>query len=136
MGYTTEFMGTLHFVTPLTFDEESYLCSLFGEDRRDHPEWHAPHDFTYIDLELSPDGNGITWDGSEKTYGMVEMINWLIQHMRDVIMPQFGLRGELLAQGEDMTDRWVLVINEAGFAEKRHTTERTHCPHCGNRLVV
>ncbi len=47
--------------------------------------------------------------------------------------PSFGLSGELIAQGEDITDRWKLVIEEDGFAKRINMKligTVVECPHC------
>lgn len=53
--------------------------------------------------------------------------------------PEFGLTGELKAQGEDMEDRWLLVIEADGLAHKRKiaiTGKRVTCPYCGHRFIL
>jgi hypothetical protein len=67
------------------------------------------------------DGMGIEWDGSEKFYSAEEWMEYLIEHFvgstpkaaaeLPFIRPHV-LNGEILAQGEDITDRWLLVVKD------------------------
>lgn len=118
MGYNTKFEGELRFTAPMSVGALAVLDNLLGEDRRLHPEWDAPDTFYYIDLELTSDQLGLKWDGSEATYGMVDAVNTVIQEMRKV-MPEFGLAGMMLAQGDEVGDVWILEFGENGFAVKR-----------------
>lgn len=130
MGYNTSFKGELKFVHELSLPQSVKLKSLLGEDCRDHPEWNRV-DLTYIDLELNNDLTGIKWDGAEKTYGLAEKVNVVIDEMQKVF-PEFGLTGAMLAQGEEAGDVWILKI-ENGRAIKTEIkvdVEKITCPHC------
>jgi len=116
MGYTTRFTGTLKFKNELTIQQLIKLKEYFDTDSRKHPEW-GPQAFNYIDLELAKDASGLQWDGSEKTYGMVEAVNFIITEMQKEF-PDFSLTGSMLAQGEEIGDIWRLIINENGIAEE------------------
>lgn len=132
MGYTTTFKGELKFSTDLTSKQLGKLKSFLGEDCREHPEWGG-RDLTYIDLELLEDFSGIKWDGSEKTYDLVDKVNLIIKQMRKDY-PEFGLEGKLAAQGEDSDDRWFLLIQD-GKAVKEDiplATDEIICPDCGH----
>ena len=131
MGYTTEFSGELKFVVPLTAPELAFINAFFGEDPREHKEWNADREIGYIDLELTKDFSGIKWDGAEKNRGMVEAVNLIIEQMKK-IKPDFAFYGAMQAQGEDMEDRWNLVIDN-GIAKRVETPlpgEKIKCPHC------
>ena len=136
MGYSTEFKGELKFANDLTGPQLAHLAGFFGEDCRDHPECGAP-DLYYIDLELSPRYSGIVWDGSEKTSGMLEIVRLIIKEMRKVV-PDFGLDGEFIAQGEDTEDRWVLVATGCHVERKELIISgpKVICPHCAGLVVV
>ena len=110
MGYSTQFKGKLKFTTDIPLTTFKYLQSILGEDCRDHPEWNAGK-LTYIDLQVTDDFEGIEWNGSEKTYDLVDKINLIIKLMKEKY-PKFGLTGELLAQGEDIDDRWILKMED------------------------
>lgn len=118
MGYNTQFAGDLKFTTELNVEQRAKLESMLGQDCREHPEWDDAQGLTYIDLVMNDGGDGLEWDGSEKTYEMVEKVNLVIREMRKA-MPEFGLTGSMLAQGEGVGDIWELVIGPSGFAERR-----------------
>ena len=131
MGYNTDFHGTLTFTQPLGEDAIAKLKTMLGEDCRDHPEWGAPN-LSYIDLQLTPLHDGLQWDGSEKTYDLVEKVNVIITEMRKNF-PGFGLAGHLVAQGEDTSDRWILLIGPDGMAQAAEAPDfgaKVICPHC------
>lgn len=135
MGYNTDFEGELIFTCELTAPELAFLNGMLGEDIRDHPEWDCP-DANYIGFELLKDFSGIRWDMGEKFYGTVECVNLIIREMRKR-NTNFGLSGELVAQGEDIDDRWRLVIGEDGFAKKikiPRAGRAIRCPSCEAKI--
>lgn len=137
MGYSTNFKGELKFSRELTASELAKVKSFLGEDVREHPEWKN-NGLYYIDLELTDDFSGVKWDGSEKTYGMDEAVNLIIREMRKEV-PDFGFTGTLSAQGERFDDRWQLVINANGLAEKQDivlTGKIITCPHCEEKFEL
>lgn len=139
MGYTTEFEGTLYFTEELTIPQLKRLGEILGEDSRDHKEWvkYSAGDTGYIQWEITPDYKGLKWDGNEKFYHSVNAVNLIIAYMRDEF-PTFGLKGQLLAQGEDIKDRWFLTINKNGVAIQEEISvnlDKIHtCPHCGEEF--
>lgn len=136
MGYTTKFTGELLFTKELTASQLAMINLFFGEDCRDHPEWEC--DGTYIDLELNDDFTGIRWDSdTEKNYGMVDHINLIIRMMKEAV-PEFGLTGEMLAQGEDISDRWKLAIQDgqAVRVDLPETGKMVTCPHCNEDFIL
>lgn len=144
MSYRTRFEGELKFTIELADQELFCLMNLLGEDRREHPEWDGASgfyedDFYYVDIALLDDFSGIKWNNeSESTYGMVSIgmvsiVNMIIAEMRRV-KPDFGLTGEMRAQGEELGDCWRLVM-EDGKAIKVETPpagEKIECPECGH----
>ena len=136
MGYSTDFEGELKFTEELKASQIAKVQSFLDEDCRDHPEW-GNEDLYYVDLEFLPDYSGLKWNGAEKTYGMVEIVNMIIRNMRTE-MPSFGLEGKLLAQGEDVDDRWELVF-ENGIAVKKdlpQNGQKVVCPHCEQHFYL
>ena len=134
MGYSTDFKGILYFTRELSEDEKYGVENFFSEDCRNHPEWGRT-DLTHIDLCFCNEEDGIEWDGSEKTYDLVDKINLIIKEMRKKV-PDFELEGKMIAQGEDIDDRWMIVI-EDGFAKETQLvvlTEKAKCPHCGEEF--
>jgi hypothetical protein len=136
MGYSTEFKGELKFTRELTGGELAKVRSMLGEDCRDYPEWDATH-LSYIDLELNNDFSGLKWNGSEKTYQLEEKVNVVIKQMKKTI-PDFGLTGYLVAQGEAFDDRWTLVIENGIAINKRVEIkgQRVTCPHCDEDFII
>lgn len=142
MGYTTEFKGVLKFKNELKASELAYMKKFLGGDIRDHDEWEknefSERLFCSIDLELTDDFSGIQWNGQEKSYKMKDQVNYIISQMRKISF-DFGLVGKFAAQGEDVEDRWELIINENGYADaiKLETTGRKiQCPHCGEYFLI
>lgn len=139
MGYTTNFKGHLNFTSELTASQISFIQKFMGEDIRDHREWWIngqDPDLTYIDLELTDEFDGLQWDGSEKTYDLVEKVNFIREHMR-MRWPNFDLQGTLLAQGEEVDDRWRLVCSGSGPAVREDVAlsgREVECPHCGENF--
>lgn len=137
MGYSTSFTGELTFVKELKASELAELNKFLGEDCRDHPEWDATN-LTYIDLELNKDFTGLKWNGAEKTYDLVEKVNLVIDQMKKVC-PNFGLEGELLAQGEEVGDVWRLVTQNNVAVEKKidlSHKKKVTCPHCEEEFFL
>lgn len=68
---------------------------------------------------------------------MVGVINMITTTMNKTY-PDFCFNGKLLAQGEDIEDRWELIINDEGLAEKKEvavTGDKIECPHCGEGFI-
>lgn len=130
MGYTTKFKGKLSFKQPPTPAQLAKLQTFFGEDCREHPEWKC--EGSYIDLVLTKDFLGLQWDeATEKNNGMVGHVNMIIREMRKEF-PDFELEGSLKAQGEEIDDRWNLVM-ENNIAIKRDVApkgRKVQCPNC------
>ncbi len=136
MGYNTNFKGELKFTEELKAKQLAYIHSILGEDSRDHPEWlPANEGLLYMDLELTPDFSGIQWSGAEKTYNMSKMIELVIALMKKK-WPEFGLKGTLLAQGEDIEDRYEIQVGKNGVIVCNITTDGAliECPHCGGKF--
>ena len=139
MGYSTSFKGRLKFKKELTASQISELSKLLGKDRRDFDfkfELIGDDDFWYhIDLEFTPDYSGLQWDGSEKTYGMIEIINSITNFMKKKY-PDFELIGKLSAQGEDAEDRWTLEMKdgEAVKKELQIKIKECVCPICKEKI--
>jgi hypothetical protein len=117
MGYNTDFKGELRFVNELNSSSLGLINTFLGQDCRDHPEWGI-NDLTYINLEFLDDFSGLRWNGKSETYGMVDAVNLIVENMRKNYVERFRLCGELLAKGESSEDRWELLINSNGMAER------------------
>ena len=137
MGYSTKFTGELKFSAEATAPQLYALKEMMEEDCREHPEWNAPGLY-YIDLELNDDFTGVKWNGAEKTYDLDKIVNVILRVMREK-WPQFGLTGTLLAQGEDIKDRWALQMGADGLAHKvtvAMTGRVIQCPHCEKSFAL
>ena len=139
MGYSTEFKGELKFKEEMSASQLAEIKKFLDGESSDHPEWGNPNNY-YVDLEFLDDFSGLKWNGAEKTHGMVEVVNMITANMRERLKYSgFGFYGELNAQGEDMDDRWNLVINDLGVAEKREAVivgDRACCPECGHNFIL
>lgn len=65
------------------------------------------------------EGTALVWDEGEKFYAADEWMEYLIDHFLKpdhlAPMPFLGahtLNGEILAQGEDIHDRWQLIVED------------------------
>jgi len=140
MGYNTRFTGTLKFAVPITVQMLAKLNTLLGEDAGEiSGAPNGDRNYGYIDLAITKDFTGLEWDiGTEKTYYLEKSVNVVIQEMRKE-WPEFGLTGELIAQGEDMEDRWALVMGEDGLATKQKIVisgKRVQCPECKHKFIL
>lgn len=139
MGYSTDFKGELKFTQEPTAPQLAKLKSMFGEDFREHPEW--PRDpkwyVNYIDLEFTDDFTGIRWNGAEKTSELDHVVEAVIQEMRKT-WPDWGLTGTMLAQGEDIEDRWELRVNgdKVQHVDIPIGGTKIRCPHCEREFVL
>lgn len=136
MGYSTEFRGELKFTGEATVKQIVALRAICGQDCREHPEWKTSGLY-HVDLEVTENMDGLKWSGAEKTHEMDGLVNLVLRLMR-AEWPDFGLAGEMLAQGEDIEDRWALVI-ENGQARKREIAiagKVLECPECGHRFEL
>jgi hypothetical protein len=140
MGYSTDFIGELRFTRVMTPIELAYIERQMGFDLpEDFNGYIYPHGKPhYVQFELTQDKTGIRWDENEKFYKAVEAVNFIIDNARREI-PDFGLTGQLEAQGEQIGDHWFLVIGKDGFASRINAPkagDKLTCPHCGEEIVL
>jgi len=137
MGYTTEFEGVLEFTSPLTAEQELFMGTFLGELSSDVPEVVPYEKYRgYIQFDIAPDKSGIQWDGNEKFYDAELAAQTVILTMQKYF-PDFGLEGELLAQGEEIGDIWKLAIVD-GKAVRIDIKLDGHvkCPECDHVFKV
>jgi len=144
MGYSTDFKGMLKFKKEPTASELAYLKKFLSQDRRDigfetdSDVYESEDEYWYhIDLELTDDFSGLQWNGAEKTYGLNHIVNFITKQMRKKYS-DFELTGKLTAQGEDIEDRWELVM-EKGLAVKKELVvkgKKITCPHCEEEFIL
>lgn len=135
MGYSTDYKGEFKFTRELKASEIAKLKSFFGEDCRDHTEWKGAEDLYYINLKFNSDFSGIEWDGCEKTDDLTNYINLIFDN---IDIPDFGLSGKILAQGEDIDDRYEIVIKDgrAVHIDTKPSGSKVECPHCGEKFYL
>ena len=136
MGYDTKFTGVLLFGPDMTAKMLAEVNKHLGSDRRDyHPQ--PDGDWTFIDLELTDDFDGVRWSGAEKTHDMDQAVNWLVDQVR-IKFPAFTLNGEMLAQGDDVGDVWRLVVKDGKAEVKKWEQLPSHvmCPKCKHEFAV
>lgn len=124
MGYSTSFDGVLELNVTISAQELALVNKIINED-------------CYFDIEITDDFSGLKWNGSEKTRGMVEKINSMIDQVTEKY-PDFMLTGELRAQGEEFDDRWILrmIDNRAVKIDLVNTSESICCPNCRYEFYV
>ena len=137
MGYSTEFRGTIR-IENMNLDIARKLKPFMGADKRDlrghlSPKEQEDLPFYHFDIELSDDMGGLKWNGSEKTYGMAEMLNFLADKLGFV----FKDGDYLLAQGEDFDDRYQLVVMNGKVAKAAvaEIGKPIVCPHCESKFI-
>ena len=137
MWYTTNFEWKLTFVGDVTAKQLAKLKTYLWEDMRDHSDWVNNFNGTYIDYCLLEDFSGIEWNGSEKSYDMVDKLNFVLDEMRKEY-PEFSLEWQLNAQWEEIGDRWVLVMEDwvAVYREVVMTGKKIQCPHCEREFYL
>ena len=118
--------GELKFTTELRGSELAFVCKVLGGT--------YSNDIPYLDLELNDDFSGVCWSQDHTpVLDMVKEINVLIRTVRQQL-PEFGLTGRLLAQGNVPSDRWLIAIGDDGFAQQvaidHRSEEMITCPHC------
>jgi hypothetical protein len=69
----------------------------------------------YIDYVITEDRKGLQYADTEKSYTMIEGLNFIIANARRRI-PDFGLTGQMTAETEFAPYRWFLKIGPDGWA--------------------
>lgn len=71
----------------------------------------------WCDWAPTPDGMAIQWNGNEKFYHSPDWMRYIIGRF----LRPWGIvaNGVIRAQGEDMDDRWHLVVNENEVSVRR-----------------
>jgi hypothetical protein len=94
------------------------------------------------------DGSAIEWNGVEKFYDSEEWMRYLIEHFigsdpkanRELKLFQpHTLNGEILAQGEDIKDRWKLIVTNNVVTRRDIPVpddSLVECPHCGGKFEL
>jgi len=137
MGYNTDLEGVLTFKNEMTIEQLKELQKFLGENPDNHKDWIRPAKNSYIQFEITDDYSGLKWDGNEKFYYIPEAVNIILDNMR-IKFPDFELEGEMLAQGEEILDRWKLVIEDGRAVRKDipFNGKVISCPDCGHDFIL
>lgn len=118
MGYDTKFKGVVSLQPPLTGEQIAKLRD-FAETRHSDSRDELLPGMPGLYCQWIPtrDGSGIEWDGGEKFY---ESLKWMKYLMEKFITP-WGIKadGEMVAQGHDISDRWLLRVKDNVVTRKK-----------------
>jgi hypothetical protein len=138
MGYTTEFSGQISINPPLNEQEIEYLCDFCATrhmergkgiyyvdashghgDNSDVPDYNNNGKLPglWCHWVSTDDGTALEWDEGEKFYNAEEWMRFVIDHFLRPghlapmeFLQGHTLNGSILAQGEDINDRWRLIV--------------------------
>jgi hypothetical protein len=89
------------------------------------------------------DGHAIEWNGVEKFYSSAEWMAYLIEHFLGPIpkakaelpfQQTHTLNGDILAQGEEISDRWKLIVKDGHVSVSTvEVCGVVECPECGHK---
>lgn len=135
MGYNTDFEGELKFTKILTPDQTAVVETALNELRDDQQTYNNTR--LYIALEMTDAKDGIQWTGDEKTYDMDTAVMMVLETLNRVV-PGLSLHGRLLAQGEEIRDRWYLDVSQGIVSIKEIKLDNViqECPSCGHEFIV
>ncbi len=130
MGYSTDYAGEIR-IANLNLDRVRTLQKYFGEDKRDLDP--VPKvDFYHFNIELNDELTALKWDGSEKTSYLEQMLNFL----KEAAGLEFQEGDQILAQGEEATDRYLITIeNNTAVTKTIQVGGFVHCPECDHRFI-
>ena len=119
MGYTTEFDGHFEITPPLSNELKNQL-NLFCEIR--HGKLERQFGTNWCDWEFFNLDDGYTtmkWNGSEKSYSMVEWARYLWA----TFFTDHQVTGRIRARGESFDDVWTMVAS-GGTISKQNGWDR------------
>lgn len=124
MGYTTEFEGCVRVEPPLSLEEYNFWRTVAEKDQRQKGPWQIPNPPSYrCQWEPGRDGSSFAWDGNEKFDSPLQWMEIIVGCLQTT---GHRCNGELLAQGEERGDVWLLRVRDnvvtrvegrIGFAE-------------------
>lgn len=139
MGYSTDFKGVLRFTKEPDRKVLAALANeILGEWIHSWPWSEFPKGAYHVDLELTDEFDGIQWNGMEKTYGMLEVVQWLCGIVLPAFDPELSLEGTFVCQGEDIEDRWILSVKDGKAERIKQSLSRevVECPECNQRVMM
>lgn len=101
MGYTTQFAGAFTISPPLP---EALVKKINEFCRKAHNDTQIS---VWCDWQIHHDGTSMSWNGAEKSYGMDEWAQFIIDNF---IPDGHNLGGVVRARGEDFADFWHMTI--------------------------
>lgn len=105
------FKGNLYFKQPLSYKEVK-LFDTFKEDFISGDTLkYTKEDIIDFEFDLSYDNTYMYWDNSENTSDFYNKIKLFIKFMVEN-SPTFELNGELIGQGEDIDDRFKIIVDK------------------------
>jgi hypothetical protein len=132
-----QYRGILKMEPDLKASHLKHLTQFLGKDIRNFPNWEKNeyyHKLHYsIDLELTPDFEGLRWNGDIRTCEMIPQINYLITQMKETC-PEFKLLGKFELHEIGKGKIGEIVFDENGFAKELKdippSGQEITCPHC------
>ena len=117
MGYNTEFIGSLHFNKPLSLKEKEHFDTFKNDMNNKNSSKYTKEDICFFEFDISNDNSYIYWDNTEKPYDISAKLKLFIKFMLEN-NSDFELNGELLAQGENIEDRYKIIVNKNTITEE------------------
>lgn len=146
MGYSTNFTGALKFKNELSAKHIAYMKKFLGEDRReigyedDKKAYATGGSYWYhLDIELTEELDGLQWNGSEKTYDMPHLINFVLTRMIEKFPDfDFSMTGKIAAQGQEVDDRWEVVFEKEKAIKRDVKVKGTfvRCTECEAKIII
>lgn len=142
MGYNTNYDGEIT-ITNIDLEKVRHLRKYLGNDKRDLQKLHPSLvpvlsldtlPFNHFDLELTENLSALIWNGSEKSYGIDDMLIFL--------KAECGLTYEegdfFVCQGEEPGDRYKIIIKDGDPVNISMTLSEgiTTCPECGHHYDI
>jgi hypothetical protein len=119
VGYNTSFDGAFTIAPPLRPEHVALLTRINASDARDADFPIAADEYPsfYCEWRPSEDGASLGWDGSEKFYGYVEWLEWLI----DRVFREHGyaVSGRVRFMGEEIGDGGTIVADGSKVSVER-----------------
>ena len=135
MGYDTRFKGAITIEPPCDLELYNRVNDYCRDEDKVRDGKNVP-DYGWCDWLVSKDGKAIGhYEETEKSY---EMEAWLRVLVRDFFAPAGRvLNGSMLAQGEDMEDRWCLNVKDNEVTRTDAKPDGVVvCPECQHRFVA
>lgn len=105
MGYNTDFKGQIQIEPPLNEHEWAYWTKFAEDDHREDKSLPS----AYCQWIPNIAGDAIIWDGNEKFYESDKWMKHIVSQLKET---GHKCNGTIIAQGEDIDDRWKLIVND------------------------